>query len=112
MKKVTPAENPEAYVGALDSWRRDLVQALRTAVRETSAFEERIKWGHLVCIEVTSPHITYWTPSFSLPLMRPKCISLVAELTDSLGAVVEDTVLLTVQFLLCREDFPVLFLCE
>ena len=48
MKKVTPAENPDAYVETLDGWRRELVEALRTAVRESSAFEERIKWGHLV----------------------------------------------------------------
>ena len=48
MKKVTPAENPDAYVEGLDGWRRELVQVLRTAVRESSAFEERIKWGHLV----------------------------------------------------------------
>ena len=48
MKKVTPAENPDAYVETLDGWRREQVEALRTTVRDSSAFEERIKWGHLV----------------------------------------------------------------
>jgi hypothetical protein len=48
MKKFKPAENPEAYVGALDGWRRDLVEKLRKAVRAAADLEEVIKWGHLV----------------------------------------------------------------
>ena len=45
---MTPAANPDAYVEALDGWRRELVGALRKAVRAASALEEVIKWGHLV----------------------------------------------------------------
>jgi hypothetical protein len=48
MKKVTPAANPDAYVEALDGWRRDLVQAIRKAVCAASKLDEVIKWGHLV----------------------------------------------------------------
>src|SRR5690349_5381637 len=48
MKKLTPAENPDAYVEGLDGWRRDLVRALRKDVRAASALDEVIKWGHLV----------------------------------------------------------------
>ena len=51
MKKVTPAANPDAYVEALDGWRRELVRALRKTVRAASALEEVIKWGHLVYFE-------------------------------------------------------------
>jgi hypothetical protein len=48
MKKMTPAATPEAYVEALVGWRRELVTALRSAVRTVPALEEVIKWGHLV----------------------------------------------------------------
>ncbi|HEX2202560.1 MAG TPA: DUF1801 domain-containing protein [Longimicrobium sp.] len=48
MKKSPPAASPDAYVAALDGWRRALVEALRATVREAAAFEEVIKWGHLV----------------------------------------------------------------
>src|SRR4051812_36331928 len=48
MKKMTAAANPDAYVEALDGWRRSLVQALRKNVRTASTLEEVIKWGHLV----------------------------------------------------------------
>src|SRR5687767_10848087 len=52
MKKSIPAANPDAYVEALDGWRRDLVEALRTSVRAAAAtLDERIKWGHLVYLE-------------------------------------------------------------
>jgi hypothetical protein len=47
MKKVPPPENPDAYVAALDGWRRDLVERLRRIARESGA-REGIKWGHLV----------------------------------------------------------------
>ena len=48
MKKVVPAENPEAYVAALDGWRRECVVDLRKEVRASAKLEEVIKWGHLV----------------------------------------------------------------
>jgi hypothetical protein len=48
MKKVTPAADPDAYVAALDGWRRACVQELRAAVRDASTIEEVVKWGHLV----------------------------------------------------------------
>ena len=48
MKKSMPAASPDAYVEALEGWRRDLVEALRTSVRAGSALHEAIKWGHLV----------------------------------------------------------------
>ena len=48
MKKVKPAENPDAYVAALDGWRRDLVEVLRKSVRAAAVLDEVIKWGHLV----------------------------------------------------------------
>lgn len=51
MKKMTPATSPDAYVEAIDGWRRELVEALRTTVRAASALEEVIKWGHLVYYE-------------------------------------------------------------
>jgi hypothetical protein len=51
MKKMTPAATPDAYVEALDGWRRELVRALRKTVRATSSLEEAIKWGHLVYSE-------------------------------------------------------------
>ena len=48
MKKITPAESPNAYVKALSGWRRTLVETLRAAVLAAGKLEERIKWGHLV----------------------------------------------------------------
>jgi len=48
MRKRVPAPNPDAYVRALDGWRRDCVEMLRNAVRKAADFEEVIKWGHLV----------------------------------------------------------------
>ena len=48
MKKMIPAANPDAYVDALDGWRRDCVDTLRAAVRSVAALDEVIKWGHLV----------------------------------------------------------------
>ena len=48
MKKSVPAASPEAYVAALDGWRKKLVANLRRAVLSAGEFEERIKWGHLV----------------------------------------------------------------
>jgi len=49
MRKEAPAESPEAYVEALGGWRRDVVDALRTASRAAGDPEARIKWGHIVC---------------------------------------------------------------
>jgi hypothetical protein len=48
MKRSTPAGSPEEYVAALDGWRRDLVDALREAVRSQPGLDEVVKWGHLV----------------------------------------------------------------
>lgn len=48
MKKATPAASPDAYVAALDGWRRACVESLRASVRGASALDEVIKWGHLV----------------------------------------------------------------
>jgi hypothetical protein len=48
MKKRAPAANPDAYVEALGGWQRELVLALRAAVRSAAPLQEVIKWGHLV----------------------------------------------------------------
>ena len=48
MKKSTPATSPDAYVAALDGWRRACVQELRAAVLGAARLDEVIKWGHLV----------------------------------------------------------------
>ena len=48
MQKSTPAANPDAYVAALDGWRRACGEELRAAVRDASPLDEVIKWGHLV----------------------------------------------------------------
>lgn len=45
---MKPAANPDAYVNALDGWRRKIVEALRSTVRAASPLEEAVKWGHLV----------------------------------------------------------------
>ncbi len=48
MRKSVPASSPDAYLAALDGWRRALVHALRAAVRDAAPLDEVIKWGHLV----------------------------------------------------------------
>lgn len=48
MKKSIPAASPDAYVAALDGWRRTLVDTLRKSTRSAGKLDERIKWGHLV----------------------------------------------------------------
>ena len=48
MRKETPAADPDAYVAALSGWQARAVEGLRAAVRSGAAFEETIKWGHLV----------------------------------------------------------------
>ena len=48
MKKAPPAASPDAYVAALDGWRRKTVEALRFGVCAGSTLEEVVKWGHLV----------------------------------------------------------------
>lgn len=50
MLKAIPAASPDAYVKALRGWRKEIVAALREAVKKT-AFEETIKWGHLVYLK-------------------------------------------------------------
>lgn len=49
MTKAAPAADPDAYVAALDGWRRACVVALRAAVRGAAPkLREVVKWGHLV----------------------------------------------------------------
>jgi hypothetical protein len=48
MQKTTPAASPDAYVAALDGWRRACVEELRAVVRAASALEEVVRWRHLV----------------------------------------------------------------
>lgn len=48
MKKVVPAANPDAYVTALTSWQRKLVEQLRSVVTKAAKLDEQVKWGHLV----------------------------------------------------------------
>lgn len=52
MRKAPPAASPDAYVAALDGWRRTLVESLRAAVRAASRLDEVVKWGHLVYLGV------------------------------------------------------------
>ena len=47
MKKMVPAASPDAYVEALDGWRRARVDTMRQAPRAAGAKAERINWGHL-----------------------------------------------------------------
>ena len=51
MKKSIPATDPNAYLAALQGWRRECVEALRKEVLATAAVEEVVKWGHLVYSE-------------------------------------------------------------
>ena len=48
MRKSLTAPDPDAYVLALDGWRRACVETLRAAVRKATELEEAVKWGHLV----------------------------------------------------------------
>jgi hypothetical protein len=48
VRKAVPAASPDAYVAALDGWRRRLVERLRAGVRSAGEADEAIKWGHLV----------------------------------------------------------------
>lgn len=48
MKKSEAAASPDAYVAALDGWRRELVEQLRETVRAAAKLEEVVKWRHLV----------------------------------------------------------------
>ena len=48
MRKSTPALSPDAYVAALDGWRRACVEELRAAVRTVRGLREVIKWGNVV----------------------------------------------------------------
>jgi len=48
MRKMAPAANPDAYVDALDGWRRKTVEAIRKSVVAAAPVEEVVKWGHLV----------------------------------------------------------------
>ena len=48
MKKLKPAESPDAYVASLTGWQQRYVQALRSTVVSTAPLRETIKWSHLV----------------------------------------------------------------
>lgn len=48
MMKGAAAASPDAYVEALDGWRRPLVVMLRDAIKTGSAFDEIIKWHNIV----------------------------------------------------------------
>lgn len=48
MKAGPAAADPKAYAVGIDGWRRERVEALRTAVLCVEGLEEVIKWGHLV----------------------------------------------------------------
>ena len=48
MMKMKTFASPEAFVAALDGWRRELVEALRSGVRGAGSLDEAIKWGNLV----------------------------------------------------------------
>jgi hypothetical protein len=48
MKKSAPAPSPDAYVAALNGWRRTLVERLRRNTLAAGKLDELIKWGHLV----------------------------------------------------------------
>jgi GNAT superfamily N-acetyltransferase len=48
MRKSIPAANSDAYVAALDGWRRARVEELRAAVLGAAPLDEVIRWGHLV----------------------------------------------------------------
>jgi hypothetical protein len=48
MRKMMRAVSPDAYVDALEGWRRDVVELLRSTVRTASVLNEVVKWGHLV----------------------------------------------------------------
>jgi hypothetical protein len=48
MKKAKPPASPDAYVAALDGWRRECVTRLRAGVLAASKLAEVVKWGHLV----------------------------------------------------------------
>jgi hypothetical protein len=51
MRKVPPPASPDAYVEALDGWRRALVERLRAAARSVDGLVEVIKWGHIVYLK-------------------------------------------------------------
>lgn len=44
------AASPDAFVGALNGWRRDRVETLRAAIHAGAKFDEMIKWHNLVFV--------------------------------------------------------------
>lgn len=48
MKKTVAAASPDAYVEALQGWRRTLVEDLRASVKGAGRLDEVIKWRNLV----------------------------------------------------------------
>jgi hypothetical protein len=73
MKKTTPAANPDAYVAALDGWRRERVEALRATVRAASALEEVVKWGNLVYLANT--RWPRWNRARKRPSNPQRCVA-------------------------------------
>ncbi|GAA0636181.1 DUF1801 domain-containing protein [Brevundimonas lenta] len=51
MRKSPPPSSPDAYVAALDGWRRELVERLRAAALSVDGMVEVIKWGHIVYLQ-------------------------------------------------------------
>lgn len=48
---LTAATDPDGYVAALSGWQQERVIALRRTLRRAvPAFDERLKWGHLVYV--------------------------------------------------------------
>ena len=48
MRKTVAAASPDAYVADLSGWQKACVEQLRAAVRSVEAFDEVVKWRHLV----------------------------------------------------------------
>jgi hypothetical protein len=47
---LTPATNPHEYIACLAGWQQRYAEALRSTVLAAEpAYEERLKWGHIVC---------------------------------------------------------------
>ncbi|MBT9457122.1 MAG: DUF1801 domain-containing protein [Burkholderiaceae bacterium] len=48
---LTSTTMPDEYIPCLDGWQKGFTEALRDTVRATAPeLQERLKWGHLVCI--------------------------------------------------------------
>ncbi|MES2611280.1 MAG: DUF1801 domain-containing protein [Pseudomonadota bacterium] len=48
---LTPATTPDTYIACLEGWQRSYCEALRsTTLAASPQLQERLKWGHLVCL--------------------------------------------------------------